>query len=72
MYNTQQYHRVRLWCLTIFQLYHDGQFYWWRKTGIHRENHRPQVADKVHHIKLFRLHLVMSGIQTHNYSGDRH
>jgi hypothetical protein len=22
---------VCLWCLTPFQLYRDGQFYWWRK-----------------------------------------
>ena len=52
---------LELWCLmplsTIFQLYRGGQFYSWRKP-----EHQEKTTDPPQ---------AMSGIRTHNISGDR-
>jgi hypothetical protein len=58
-----------LWCLTIFQLYRGGQFYWWRKPEyLEKTTDLPQVTADF--VVLFNS-IIVPLLKGHPFSNDK-
>ena len=62
---------VGLWCLTPLSTL--SVISWWSVLLVQETRiNLLQVTEKLYHIMLYRIHLAMNRVRTHNFSGYRH